>query len=53
MTDGLLSIRDKKTGVKPSSMSVKSTYNPYKYVSPALVNNSPVSFRKYLFLIFK
>jgi hypothetical protein len=44
MTDGLLSIRDKKTGIKPTSSSTRSTYNPYNYVSPALVNNSSVNF---------
>ncbi len=50
MTDGLLSIRDKKTSIKPSNMSNKTTYNPYKYVSPALVNNSPVSNSKTSFV---
>lgn len=42
MSDGLLSIRDKKTVVNKTFNAKNSKYNPYKYVSPLLVANSPV-----------
>ncbi len=53
MSDGLLSIKDKRKPTsekssnlnqEPYNMTYKSKkYNPYKYVSPSLVNSSPVS----------
>ena len=53
MSDGLLSIKDKRKPMseksanlnqEPFNMAYKSKkYNPYKYVSPSLVNSSPVS----------
>jgi hypothetical protein len=51
MADGLLSIRDKRKH-DPNTESFKETFrqtnkstkfNHYKYVSPSLVNSSPVS----------
>jgi hypothetical protein len=58
MSDGLLSIKDKRKPIneksvslnqEPFNMTYKSKkFNPYKYVSPTLVNGSPVSLvRKY------
>ena len=52
MSDGLLSIKDRRRYDEKSENlretpgnSTKTTkYNPYKYVSPSLVNNSPVGY---------
>ena len=50
MSDGLLSIKERKTH-DPNSEAFRESnkhrnslkkFNPYKYVSPNLVNNSPV-----------
>lgn len=52
MSDGLLSIKDRRR-YDEKSENLKETpgkgtkttkYNPYKYVSPSLVNNSPVGY---------
>lgn len=58
MNDGLISIKDRKKREKNleelkelASKKAKSTFNPYKYVSPTLVKSSPVRNPKILVLI--
>lgn len=59
MADGLLSIRDKRKH-DPNTESFRETFkqtnkstkfNHYKYVSPSLVNSSPVSVKIHQFFL--